>query len=127
MKEDMGKIQKDNKQGVVCIRCVRVLCRPSSRYRKAGTGLYTKKRDFLLHYSGAKKSRFFFCTTTQGGHAMKKYWKYSKEQLRDVFSTTEQGLSEMQVKKIRETCGENILFQYIFPTCFPDFFHLHFG
>ena len=109
MKEDMGKIQKDNKQGVVCIRCVRVLCRPSSRYRKAGTGLYTKKRDFLLHYSGAKKSRFFFCTTTQGGHAMKKYWKYSKEQLRDVFSTTEQGLSEMQVKKIRETCGENIL------------------
>ena len=40
---------------------------------------------------------------------MKKYWKYSKEQLRDVFSTTEQGLSEMQVKKIRETCGENIL------------------
>ena len=79
MKEDMGKIQKDNKQGVVCIRCVRVLCRPSSRYRKAGTGLYTKKRDFLLHYSGAKKSRFFFCTTTQGGHAMKKYWKYSKE------------------------------------------------
>lgn len=81
MKEDMGKIQKDNKQGVVCIRCVRVLCRPSSRYRKAGTGLYTKKRDFLLHYSGAKKSRFFFCTTTQGGHAMKKYWKYSKEQL----------------------------------------------
>ena len=26
MKEDMGKIQKDNKQGVVCIRCVRVLC-----------------------------------------------------------------------------------------------------
>ena len=31
MKEDMGKIQKDNKQGVVCIRCVRVLCRPSSR------------------------------------------------------------------------------------------------
>ncbi len=30
---------------------------------------------------------------------MKKYWKYSKEQLRDVFSTTEQGLSEMQVKK----------------------------
>lgn len=46
MKEDMGKIQKDNKQGVVCIRCVRVLCRPSSRYRKAGTGLYTKKRDF---------------------------------------------------------------------------------
>ena len=109
MKEDMGKIQKDNKQGVVCIRCVRVLCRPSSRYRKAGTGLYTKKRDFLLHYSGAKKSRFFFCTTTQGGHAMKKYWKYSKEQLRDVFSTTEQGLSEMQVKEIRETCGENIL------------------
>ena len=63
----------------------------------------------LLHYSGAKKSRFFFCTTTQGGHAMKKYWKYSKEQLRDVFSTTEQGLSEMQVKEIRETCGENIL------------------
>ena len=109
MKEDMGKIQKDNKQGVVCIRCVRVLCRPSSRYRKAGTGLYTKKRDFLLHYSGAKKSRFFFCTTTQGGHAMKKYWKYSKEQLRDVFSTTEQGLSEKQVQKIRETCGENIL------------------
>ena len=40
---------------------------------------------------------------------MKKYWKYSKEQLRDVFSTTEQGLSEMQVKEIRETCGENIL------------------
>ena len=40
---------------------------------------------------------------------MKKYWKYSKEQLRDVFSTTEQGLSEMQVQKIRETCGENIL------------------
>ena len=73
MKEDMGKIQKDNKQGVVCIRCVRVLCRPSSRYRKAGTGLYTKKRDFLLHYSGAKKSPVsFFCTTTQGGHAMKK-------------------------------------------------------
>lgn len=41
-----------------------------------------------------KKVRFFFNTTTQGGHAMKKYWKYSKEQLRDVFSTTEQGLSE---------------------------------
>lgn len=40
---------------------------------------------------------------------MKKYWKYSKEQLRDVFSTTEQGLSEKQVQKIRETCGENIL------------------
>ena len=40
---------------------------------------------------------------------MKKYWKYSKEQLREVFSTTEQGLSEMQVKEIRETCGENIL------------------
>ena len=40
---------------------------------------------------------------------MKKYWKYSKEQLRDVFSTTELGLSEMQVKEIRETCGENIL------------------
>lgn len=106
MKEDMGKIQKDNKQGVVCIRCVRVLCRPSSRYRKAGTGLYTKKRDFLLHYSGAKKSRFFFCTTTQGGHAMKKYWKYSKEQLRDVFSTTEQGLSEMQVKKSGKHVGK---------------------
>lgn len=60
MKEDMGKIQKDNKQGVVCIRCVRVLCRPSSRYRKAGTGLYTKKRDFLLHYSGAKSPVSFF-------------------------------------------------------------------
>ena len=40
---------------------------------------------------------------------MKKYWKYSKEQLREVFSTTEQGLSEKQVQKIRETCGENIL------------------
>ena len=28
--------------------------------QESGTGLYTKKRDFLLHYSGAKKSRFFF-------------------------------------------------------------------
>ncbi len=53
-----------------------------------------------------KKSRFFFCTTTQGGHAMKKYWKYSKEQLRDVFSTTEQGLSEMQVKKSGKHVGK---------------------
>ena len=64
MKEDMGKIQKDNKQGVVCIRCVRVLCRPSSRYRKAGTGLYTKKRDFLLHYSGAKSPVSFLYHNT---------------------------------------------------------------
>ena len=37
---------------------------------------------------------------------MKKYWKYSKEQLRDVFSTTEQGLSEMQVKKSGKHVGK---------------------
>ena len=108
MKEDMGKIQKENKQGVVCIRCVRVLCRPSSRYRKAGTGLYTKKRDFFIALFWCKKSRFFFCTQHREA-CHEKYWKYSKEQLRDVFSTTEQGLSEKQVQKIRETCGENIL------------------
>ena len=40
---------------------------------------------------------------------MEEYWKYSKEELRERFSTTEQGLSEMQVQKIREKYGENIL------------------
>lgn len=105
MKEDMGKIQKDNKQGVVCIRCVRVLCRPSSRYRKAGTGLYTKKRDFLLHYSGAKSPVSFLYHNT-GRACHEKYWKYSKEQLRDVFSTTEQGLSEKQVQKSGKHVGK---------------------
>ena len=40
---------------------------------------------------------------------MAEYWKYSKEELREIFSTTEQGLSEMQVQKIREKCGENVL------------------
>lgn len=105
MKEDMGKIQKDNKQGVVCIRCVRVLCRPSSRYRKAGTGLYTKKRDFLLHYSGAKVS-FLFLYHNTGGHAMKNTGSIPKSKLRDVFSTTEQGLSEMQVQKSGKHVGK---------------------
>ena len=40
---------------------------------------------------------------------MEEYWKYSKEELRERFSTTEQGLSEMQVQKIRKKYGENIL------------------
>ena len=65
---------------------------------------------------------------------MKKYWKYSKEQLRDVFSTTEQGLSEKQVQKIRETCGENILEEGKRPGLLRVFFvtvcrftHCHFA
>lgn len=56
-----------------------------------------------------KKVPFLFLYHNTGRACHEKYWKYSKEQLRDVFSTTEQGLSEMQVKEIRETCGENIL------------------
>lgn len=60
MKEDMGKIQKDNKQGVVCIRCVRVLCRPSSRYRKAGTGLYTEETRLFIALFWCKKVPFLF-------------------------------------------------------------------
>lgn len=66
----------------------------------------TRRNETFYCIILVQKSPVSFCTTTQGGHAMKKYWKYSKEQLRDVFSTTEQGLSEMQVKKSGKHVGK---------------------
>lgn len=53
-----------------------------------------------------KKVPFLFLYHNTGRACHEKYWKYSKEQLRDVFSTTEQGLSEMQVKKSGKHVGK---------------------
>ena len=40
---------------------------------------------------------------------MREYWKQSSEELKKEFGVTDAGLSEAQVKKIREEKGENIL------------------
>lgn len=69
----------------------------------------TRRNETFYCIILVQKVPFLFLYHNTGRACHEKYWKYSKEQLRDVFSTTEQGLSEMQVKEIRETCGENIL------------------
>lgn len=40
---------------------------------------------------------------------MKNYWNMSQEEIRKLFGTTENGLSDEQVEKVRQEKGENIL------------------